>query len=74
MKLYGILFAVIFLISLCTASDELLGRTSLQDYIDSFIDAARFKYQGVLSLNDTAIRRIWSFFKAKYHRLYSSSG
>ncbi|CAF3966931.1 unnamed protein product [Rotaria sordida] len=74
MKLYGILFIVIFLISLCTASDELLDRRSLQDYIDSFIDIGKLKNEGVLSLNGTTLRKIWSFFKAKYHRSYSSTG
>ncbi|CAF4982834.1 unnamed protein product [Rotaria sp. Silwood1] len=73
MKLYVILFTVIVLIDLSTSNEELLARRSLQDYVDSFIDAAKFKFQGILSLNDSSIRQIWSFFKAKYHRLYSSN-
>ncbi|CAF1330228.1 unnamed protein product [Rotaria sordida] len=74
MKLYGILFAIIFLIGLCTARDKFLGRTSLQNYVDSFVNTGELKYQGVLSLNNTVLRKIWSFFKAKYRRLYSSTG
>ncbi|CAF4217233.1 unnamed protein product [Rotaria sordida] len=74
MKLYGILFIVIFLIDLCTARDKFLDRRSLQDYIDSFIDIGKLKNEGVLSLNGTTLRKIWSFFKAKYHRWYSSTG
>ncbi|CAF1140679.1 unnamed protein product [Rotaria sordida] len=73
MKLYGILFIVIFLIGLCTASDEHPGRTPLQGYVEKFVDAGKLKYQGVLSLNNPVLRRIWSFFKAKYHRSYSST-
>ncbi|CAF3825991.1 unnamed protein product [Rotaria sp. Silwood1] len=75
MKLYVILFTLILLISFCTSTDQLLARRSLQDYVDHFVDTGKIQFRGgTLKLNDTVIRQIWSFFKAKYHRLYSSNG
>ncbi|CAF1251730.1 unnamed protein product [Rotaria sordida] len=73
MKLYGILFTFILLIGLSSCRDKFLTRTSVQDYVDKFVDVVKFKHQGILSLNKTAIRQIWSFFKAKYRRFYSST-
>ncbi|CAF3313614.1 unnamed protein product [Rotaria sp. Silwood2] len=73
MKLYIILFTLILLIGLCTSSEEFHDRRSLQDYVDRLVDANKFRLQGVSSINDTTIRRIWSFFKEKYRRFYSSS-
>lgn len=72
MKLYGILFTTIFLLSIFVPAQSLFGGTSLQDFVDSFIDAAKFKLDGIDSLNDTAIGHIWSYFKTKYGRVYSS--
>ncbi|CAF3348590.1 unnamed protein product [Rotaria sp. Silwood2] len=73
MKLCVILFTLILLIGLCTSREEPLDRRSLQDFVDGFVDAAKFKFQGVLSINDSAISQIWSFFKTRYQRFYSSS-
>ncbi|CAF1582317.1 unnamed protein product [Rotaria magnacalcarata] len=72
MRSYGIFFIGIFSIGLYTPCEGIFGSSSLQDYIDSLVDAARFKFDGVLSLNDSAIHQIWSFFKNKYGRVYSS--
>jgi hypothetical protein len=74
MKLYWILFSVIFLLSSCTPTQGLFTSSSLQDYIDSFVDAAKYKLDGILNLNDSTIDRIWSYFKSKYGRVYSSLG
>ncbi|CAF4310722.1 unnamed protein product, partial [Rotaria sordida] len=74
MKLYVILFTLILLIGFCTSTNRLLARRSLQDYVDSFVNIGKIQLRGgVLKLNDTVIRRIWSFFKAKYRRIYSSN-
>jgi hypothetical protein len=74
MKLYWILFSAFFLLSFCKPAQGLFGDSSLQDYIDNFVDAAKFKLNGILSLNDSTINRIWSYFKSKYGRAYSSLG
>ena len=74
MKWYGILFTLIVLIVLCKPCEGLFHRLSLQDYVDSFIDAAKFQIEGILSLNDSSINKIWTFFKSKYGRGYSSFG
>jgi hypothetical protein len=74
MKLHWILFSAIFLLGFCTPVQGLFGDSSLQDYIDNFIDVAKFKLDGILSLNDSTINRIWSYFKSKYGRTYSSLG
>ena len=68
------LCTTILLIGLCTTSEGLFGGASLQDYIDSFVDAAKYKIEGKLSLNDSSIGQIWSFFKSKYGRVYTSIG
>ncbi|CAF1360292.1 unnamed protein product [Adineta steineri] len=72
MKTYRILFTFILLIGLCRPSEGLFNSISLQDYIDSFVDAAKFKIEEKLSLNDSTISHIWSYFKTKYNRVYSS--
>ncbi|CAF3280247.1 unnamed protein product [Rotaria socialis] len=74
MRLYGIFFTGIILISLCTPCEGIFGSSSLQDYVDSLVDAAKFKFDGVLNLNDSVINQIWSAFKTKYGRAYSSLG
>ncbi|CAF1551468.1 unnamed protein product [Adineta ricciae] len=66
------LYTVILLIGLCMPSEGLFSGASLQDYIDSFVDVAKYKIEGKLSLNDSSIGQIWSFFKSKYGRVYSS--
>ncbi|CAF1168803.1 unnamed protein product [Rotaria sordida] len=74
MKLYVILFTLILLIGFCTSTNQLHARRSLQDYVDSFVNTGKIQLRGgVLKLNDTVIRQIWSFFKAKYRRIYSSN-
>lgn len=74
MKLQFLLILVVLTTVLFVPSQGLFGSTSLQDYVESFIDAANFKFDGALNLNDSAIGRIWSFFKSKYGRAYSSVG
>ncbi|UJR21801.1 hypothetical protein I4U23_024879 [Adineta vaga] len=68
MKVYRILCTVILL----SGCQGLFSGTSLQDYIESFVDAAKFKIEGKLNMNDSSISQIWSFFKSKYGRVYSS--
>ncbi|CAF4980992.1 unnamed protein product, partial [Rotaria sp. Silwood1] len=73
--LYVILFTLVLLIGFCTSTDQLLARTSLQDYVDSFVHDGKVKLLGHrVKLNNSVIRQIWSFFKAKYHCLYPSDG
>ncbi|CAF3301378.1 unnamed protein product [Rotaria sp. Silwood2] len=74
MKLSIILFSLILLVGLCTSSEEFHDRRSLQEYVDSFVDVNKFKLRGSSSINGSAISQIWSFFKAKYRRYYSSTG
>jgi hypothetical protein len=74
MKLYWILLSTIFLLGFCTPAQGLFGGLSLQDYIDGIVDATKFKINGILSLNDSTIARVWSYFKSKYGRVYTSLG
>lgn len=75
MKVHWILFSIILLFSVCTTVQGLFNTgLSLQDYVDGFVDAAKFKLNGILSLNDSSVNRIWSYFKSKYGRAYSSLG
>lgn len=74
MKVYWILFSTFILFNFCIPVQGLFSDSNLQDYVDSFIDAAKFKLNGILSLNDSSINRIWSYFKSKYGRAYSSLG
>jgi hypothetical protein len=52
----------------------LFGSSSLQDYIESFIDDAKVQLEEAINLNDSAIGQIWSYFKTDYGRVYSSLG
>ncbi|CAF1265855.1 unnamed protein product [Adineta steineri] len=72
MKLQWIVFTAICLLGLCRPTDGLFGTTSLQDYVDNLVDAAKFKFEGMLSVNDSVVGRMWTFFKSKYGRAYSS--
>ncbi|CAF3536832.1 unnamed protein product [Rotaria socialis] len=72
MKFYWVLFSTIFLLSIFTPTESLFSGTTFQDFVDSFVDASKFKFEGILSLNDSAISRIWSYFKSKYGRVYAS--
>ncbi|CAF2421402.1 unnamed protein product [Rotaria sp. Silwood2] len=72
MKLHWFLFSAIYLFGLCKPTQGLFDGLSLQDYIDNFVDAAKFKLNGMLSLNDSTVSRIWSYFKSKYGRAYAS--
>jgi hypothetical protein len=74
MKVDRILFTVIILIGLCIPCQGIFGGTSLQDFVDDIVDAAKSHFEGILSLNDSAIGEIWYFFKSKYRRVYSSIG
>jgi hypothetical protein len=71
MKLFGTVLTVIILIGSC---EGLFNGGSLQDYVDNFIDTAKLKLEGVVNLNNSAIQNIWTYFKTKYHRVYSSFG
>lgn len=74
MKVPGILFSTLLLLVFCTPTEGLFGGASLQDYVDGFVDAAKFQINGMLSLNDSSVNRIWTYFKSKYGRAYSSLG
>ncbi len=74
MKFHWILFSAIFLFGFCAPTEGLFSGLSLQDYVDGLIDTAKLKLDGILSLNDSTINRIWSYFKSKYGRAYSSYG
>ena len=74
MKLPWILFSTLLLLVFCTPTEGLFGGASLQDYVDNVVDAAKFQLNGMLSLNDSSVNRIWSYFKSKYGRAYSSLG
>ena len=74
MKLYEIIFAVSFLIAVTVPCEGLFNGESLQDYIDRFVDRTKARWEDVVNLNDSAVNRIWNYFKTKYDRVYSSSG
>ena len=74
MKVYRILFKVIFVLGLCLSCEGFFKSESLQDFIEDIVDIAKFHYNGMRSLNDSTINEIWYFFKTKYHRVYSSIG
>ncbi len=74
MKLHWSLFSAIFLLGFCTPIQGIFGGSSLQDYIDQFVDTAKFQVNGIFSLNDSSINRIWSYFKSKYGRAYTTLG
>jgi hypothetical protein len=74
MKLHWILFSAILLLGFCTPAQGLFSGLSLQDYVDQVVDNTKFKLNGILSLNDSTVVRIWSYFKSKYGRVYSSFG
>lgn len=74
MKFPCIVFSTFLLLIFCTPTEGLFGGSSLQEYVDGFVDAAKFQLNGILSLNDSSINRIWSYFKSKYGRAYSSLG
>ncbi|CAF4032068.1 unnamed protein product, partial [Rotaria sordida] len=55
-----------------TAGDQ--GDAAVKLYRENFVNTGKIQLRGgVLKLNDTVIRQIWSFFKAKYRRIYSSN-
>ena len=74
MKLYWVLLSAIFLLGFCTPAQGLFGGASLQDYIDQVVDNAKLQLNGILSLNDSTVNRIWTYFKSKYGRVYTSLG
>lgn len=74
MKSCGILFLTIVLLGFCvTKTDGLFESLNLQEYVDKVVDIAKFKLDGILSVNDSTVSRIWSFFKTTYGRSYSST-
>jgi hypothetical protein len=72
--MYQILFATLLLLGICVPVQGLFSGTSLQEYVESFVDGAKLELEGRLSLNDSAIGYIWTYFKSKYGRVYSSFG
>jgi hypothetical protein len=74
MKVYRILFSISIFLGLFLPCEGLFGGDSLQDFIDGFVDAAKFHLEGIISLNDSAIHEMWYYFKTKYHRVYSTIG
>ncbi len=75
MKLCWILFSTaILLIGIYVPGEGFLDRTRFQDFIDNYVDIEKFKEEGMKSLNATAMKYIWNFFKTKFIRDYSSTG
>ena len=74
MKVSAILCCGIFLLVCAVPAHGLFGSGSLQDYVEGFVDATKFRMEGMLSVNDSSISRIWSYFKSKYGRTYASIG
>jgi len=74
MKLYWILFIAIVLIGIYVPCEGFLSQGPLQEFIDNNVDIEKFKQQGIKSVNDTTLKHIWSYFKSKHARHYSSSG
>ena len=74
MKISSFLFLSALLLVCAVPAQGLFGSQSLQDYVESIVDAAKFKAQGMLSVNDSTIASIWSYFKNKYGRVYGSFG
>jgi hypothetical protein len=74
MRLYWILFTAIFLIGIYVPCEGFFSGTSIQDFVDNIVDIAKFKLEGIKSLNDSTIGHIWSVFKSTYGRQYLSSG
>lgn len=74
MKWNGIIFVVIFLFTTNQCCQGLFGGATLQDYIDRVVDVAKLQLDGVVSLNDSAINNIWTYFKTNYGRAYSTLG
>jgi hypothetical protein len=48
--------------------------TTVQDYMDSFVDEEKFRQHGITDLNETTRDFIWSFFKAFHQRTFLSDG
>jgi len=74
MQLYCILCAAILLIGIYVPCEGFLTDGKFQDFIDNFVDIEKFKQEGIQSLNSTAMKHIWDFFKAKFSRHYSTTG
>ena len=65
---------VILVVCLNLPVNAFFGTDSLQDFVESLVDATKFKLEGQLNLNDSAFGRVWSMFKSNYGRAYSSIG
>jgi hypothetical protein len=75
MKLCWILFSTaILLIGIYVPCEGHIDSTNFQGFIDNYIDVETFKEEGFKSVNATAIHHIWTYFKTKFLRQYSSSG
>ena len=74
MKIDILLTVVAFLLVFSPPVHGLFASNSLQEYIESFIDAAKFEFEGTINLNESAIGQIWFYFKSNYGRVYSSVG
>ncbi len=74
MKLYWILCTAILLIGICVPCEGFLSQGPFQDFIDNYVDIEKFKQEGIRSLNSTAMKHIWDYFKSKFRRHYSTTG
>lgn len=74
MQLTWAVLCALCLLGCCAPVQGLFGSSSLQDYVDGLVDAAKFKLEGMLSINDSTVNRMWSYFKSTYGRAYSSMG
>lgn len=74
MRISSFLCFTVLLLVCAVPAQGLFSSGSLQDYVEGLVDAAQFKLQGMLSVNDSTLGRIWSYFKTKYGRAYASLG
>ncbi len=73
MKLCWILFSTAILLIGIYVPCEGFDRARFQAFVDNYVDVEKFKEEGFRSLNATAIKYIWNFFKTKFLRHYPST-
>ena len=74
MRLNGIIYVVLLLCAVHERCDGLFGGASFQDYVDQIVDVAKLHLDTIANMNDSTIHQLWSYFKTKYGRIYSSLG
>lgn len=74
MRAPAVLCLALLLLVCAVPAQGLFGSGSLQEYVENLVDAAQFQLQGMLSVNDSTVSRIWTYFKTKYGRAYASVG